>query len=120
MVSYESESEGWSIRQEGEDLIIGGPGHLEIVVNRFDQTKIQHNEPLSPESVGDSPQIDWLYTLDEAIALHLVSTKGPDGDPVHRLHLGAEGTKGCWQVSWHLPDSFAAILYQLEAVSGGG
>jgi hypothetical protein len=120
MVSYGSESEGWSLRQEGEDLLIWGPGGLEIVLRHFDQTQIQHNQPISPEAVGDPPQLDWLYTLEEGITLHLVSTKSPDGEPLHRLHLGAEGANGCWQVSWHLPDSFAVMLYQLEPLSGRG
>ena len=120
MVSYGSESEGWSLRQEGEDLLIWGPGGLEIVLRHFDQTQIQHNQPISPEAVGDPPQLDWLYTLEEGITLHLVSTKSPDEEPLHRLHLGAEGANGCWQVSWHLPDSFAVMLYQLEPLSGRG
>jgi hypothetical protein len=31
-----------------------------------------------------------------------------------------EGDTGGWQVAWQLPDSFVAMLYQLEPVSGGG
>lgn len=120
MISSELESEGWSLSHEGEDLLIQGPSGLIIMVRHFDPTKIQHNEPLSPEAVGDPPQLDWLYPLEDGIALHLVSTKGPDGEPLHRLHLGAEGATGCWQVGWQLPDSFAAMLYQLEPLSGGG
>jgi hypothetical protein len=120
MASYESENEGWSLSYEGEDLLIQGPGGLRIVVRHFDQTKIQHNEPLSPEAVGNPPQLDWLYTLEEGIILHLVSTRSPDGGSLHCLHLGAEGATGCWQVGWDLPDSFAAMLYQLEPMSGGG
>jgi hypothetical protein len=120
MLSYKSESEGWSLSREGVDLLIQGPGGLKIVVRHFDQTKIQHNEPLSPEAVDDLPPLDWLYPLEDGITLHLVSSSSPDGKPLHRLHLGAEGATGCWQVSWHLPGSFAAMLYQLESVSGGG
>jgi hypothetical protein len=120
MVSSELESEGWSLSYEAEDLLIQGPSGLEVKVRHFDQTKIQHNEPLSPEVVGDPPQLDWLYTLEGGVTLHLVSNKSPDGEPLHRLYLGAEGANGDWQVVWNLPDGFAAMLYQLEPVSGGG
>jgi hypothetical protein len=80
--THESESEGWSLSYEGEDLLIQGPSGLEIVVRHFDQTKIQHNEPLSPETVDDPPQLDWLYPLEGGITLHLVSSRSPDGKPL--------------------------------------
>jgi hypothetical protein len=112
MVSYESESKGWSLSYDGGNLLIQGPGGLEIVVRQFDQTKIQHEEPLSPEVVGDSPQLDWLYALEDGITLHLVSRSSSDGEPLHRLLLRAEGEAGGWQVGWHLPDDIAVMLYQ--------
>jgi hypothetical protein len=120
MAAYGAESAGWSLSYEGGDLMIQGPGGLEIVVCHFDQTKIQHNEPLSPEVVGDPPQLDWLYTLEGGITLHLVSSSSPEGEALHRLRVSAEGVTGGWQVGWHLPDDIAAMLYQLEPVSGGG
>ena len=120
METHKSESEGWSLSYGGENLLIQGPSGLEIVVRHFDQTKIQHNEPLSPEPVDNPAQLDWLYPLEGGITLHLVSSRTPDGKPFHQLHLGMEGDIGDWQIVWQLPDSFAAMLYQLEPVSGGG
>jgi hypothetical protein len=89
--THKSESEGWSLSYGGEDLLIQGPRGLESVVRHFDQTKIQHNEPLSPEPVDNPAQLGWLYPLQGRITLQLVSSRSPDGKPFHQLHLGMEG-----------------------------
>jgi hypothetical protein len=120
VVSYEAEIDGWSIIFDGENLLIQGPNGLKIEVRCFDQAKIQHNQPVKLGTIGDSQQLDWLYPLEEGIALHLVSSSGPDCEILHYLNLGAEGDTGNWRVGWHVPNSFAKMLYQLEALSGRG
>jgi hypothetical protein len=120
VVPYEAEIDGWSIIFDGADLFIQGPNGLQIEVRRFDQAKIQHNQPVRLGTIGDSQQLDWLYPLEEGIALHLVSSSGPDCEILHNLHLEADGGTGNWRVGWHVPNGFAAMLYQLEALSGKG
>ena len=120
MTSRDVGIDGWFLDYDGADLLILGPNGPKIVVRQFDRAKIQHNLPMALETNGDAHQQDWLYPLGEGAVLHLVSSSGPNCEIVHQLHLGEDGDTGSWQVVWNVPDSLAVMLYQLEALSGGG
>jgi hypothetical protein len=120
MTSRDVEIDDWYLDYDGRDLLILGPDGLKIIVRQFHRAKIQHNLPVVLETNGDRQQQDWVYPLGEGTALHLVSNCGPNSEVHHQLRLGDEGEAGGWQVVWNVPDSLAVMLYQLEALSGGG
>jgi hypothetical protein len=100
-------TEGWTLADDGMDVVLCGPGGLEITLPNFDLTRLSHEEGLSPELIGSLRQLMWAYPLGEGEGdLHYIVTwdpKAPDAEAQHRLHVGTA-------VLWQLPETVGTRL----------
>ena len=98
-------TEGWAIDDNGVDVLLRGPGGLEITLPAFDVTRLIHEEGLSPVTIGSLRQLGWTYPLGEVDLQYLVTwdTEAPDHTAEHRLHVGNA-------VLWQLPETVGTRL----------
>lgn len=96
----------WDVYYDLDDLIVTGPGGLEIVIRDFRHQRPVHDAPLSEEILGDLIQRSWSVEISEGVVLQLVTTRRPEGGELHLLHVGS-------MVSWELPGEFAERLHLL-------
>jgi hypothetical protein len=106
-------AEGWELRQEDVDVILRGPGRLEIVFAHFDAAKVERPEGLPPELIGRTRQQGWAYRLDEATTLELISIWEVEAE-ASRQHLLHANTR----IVWELPDAIAQALHALGQAPG--
>jgi hypothetical protein len=113
--------EDWTLVDDGCDVVLLGPGRLEIVLTGFDPRQLTHEEGLGPACLGTLRQISWRYPLGSACPwveprassgapsrdeLQLITTwdtAQADGFRHHRLHVGPA-------ISWTLPDGVGTAL----------
>jgi hypothetical protein len=99
----------WTYLIDADNLVICGPGKLEVVCEDFFALPPSLLVPLPSEVLGTLRQRGWIFALQEGVRLELVSTRDlahPKRAERHRLHIGS-------QVSWPLPPRFAEQLYVL-------
>jgi len=105
----------WSIDHHGGDLIIYGPGQLEIILHHFDAAKAQEGWELPARWVGTLVERHWRYPLEEGVWLEGISIHNTADmlgrPPTHLLHIGNA-------VSWHLPKDVAEELHELMGEVG--
>lgn len=97
----------WQCRMDDTDLVITGPGSLELILHDFDRSRVEHHEDLGAEVLGTLIQRSWRYPIEPGIWLELISTEDTgnlDSPALHMLHAGTA-------ISWHLPDAFAEDLH---------
>src|SRR5262249_36576060 len=95
----------WWLQDDGIDVLLTGPGNVEIVVPDFDARRLLHEEGLGPDLLGTLRQLSWTYPL-EGSELQVVSTwdtTRPAHPPRHLLHVGPA-------VAWVLPDAVGQRL----------
>jgi hypothetical protein len=63
-------TEGWAIDDDGVDVLLTGPGGLEISLPAFDVARLVHEAGLSPVTIGSLRQLGWTYPLGD-VDLHL-------------------------------------------------
>jgi hypothetical protein len=99
----------WMLEYLNTDLVITGPGQLQIVLQEFDPDRLRSDHILPPEVLGDLQQGGWSYELEPGVTLQLISTRSRHhpGSALHVLHVGR-------QVSWTLPAEFGAQLGRLK------
>lgn len=96
----------WRVEQGETEIVIYGPGGLEIMLREFDPIRVQRLL-LSAALAGGLIQRSWAYPLYEGVTLELVSVLHPKGDESHRLRLGD-------RVRWmDIPNKFAEALHSL-------
>lgn len=101
-------TKGWHLTDDGVDVIIEGPGNLEIVLRDFDARQLAHKEGLEAEVIGTMRQLSWFYPLGRGMPgdieqswVELMSTwepSMPDHPTQHTLHVGNH-------LLWQLPES---------------
>jgi hypothetical protein len=99
--------EQWTLQHDGVDLVIYGPGKLEIVLSDFDPQRTSRSETLPESLLGALLQRACRYPLEAGYELELISTSNPstpDTPELHRLHVGTKMT-------WELPEEFAEQLH---------
>jgi hypothetical protein len=99
----------WTYSIDGDNLVLCGPGKLEIVCEDFFSAGPFPLNSLPPEALGTLRQRGWAFALQEGVGLELISTRDtakPRRAERHSLHIGR-------QVSWPLPPRFAEQLYVL-------
>jgi hypothetical protein len=98
-------TEGWAIDDDGVDVLLTGPGGLEIAFPAFDVARLIHEEGLSPVTIGSLRQLGWTYPLGDVDLQYLATwdTEAPDHPAEHRLHVGNA-------VSWQLPETVGTRL----------
>jgi hypothetical protein len=99
----------WTITEELDDLLICGPGNLEIVLKDFSPMQTLPSNPLPQEMLGSLRQREWSYLLEPNVELQLISTRdstNPETPELHMLHIGS-------RVSWTVPAEFAERLHAL-------
>jgi hypothetical protein len=96
-------TEGWAVHDDGVDVLITGPGQLEISLLHFDVAQLSYDEPTEPELLGTLKQLIWRYPLiqpptpDSELQLIITIDAGDDEPvPLHMLHIGT-------RISWALP-----------------
>jgi hypothetical protein len=104
----------WQITYpNGHDVLIYGPGNLEILLRQFDLSLVVHHNNAMPEIFSNFSQRHWTYPLWLDVKLRLVSTTSstPRGRPdLHSLSLG------CPWVKWTLSDRDAEAFHRLMTV----
>jgi hypothetical protein len=98
-------TEGWTLDDDGVDVLISGPGGLEITLPAFDVTRLVHEGALSPVVIGSLRQLGWTYPLGEIDLQYLATwdTEAPHHPAEHRLHVGNA-------VLWQLPETVGTRL----------
>jgi hypothetical protein len=108
-------TKGWTLDDDGVDVLLCGPGGLEIALSAFDVTRLSHVEGLSPALIGSLRQLSWAYPLGEGESeLHYIATwdtEAPDAEATHRLHVG---TLVLWQLPETVGDRLQAWFAQVE------
>jgi len=102
---------GWFLHDDFEDVLITGPGNLEIVMFSFDVHKLVHTEGLGPEAIGTLRQLSWRYPLtssanDPDSEWQMISTwdsAAPEVPAQYRMLIGAA-------VTWQLPEEVGQRL----------
>lgn len=105
--------EGWDITDDGVDVVLSGPGQLEIVMPRFAVDRLIHEQGLGPEVIGRLRQMGWTYPLDApedddacAVELSLILTwdsTQPDCPVQGMLYVGTH-------VTWQVPAAAAQAM----------
>jgi hypothetical protein len=97
----------WTTYEELGDLIIVGPGDLEIVLHDFSPARVEVEEPTL---TGSLAQRTWRYKLEKGIFLELISTmeRNDTRSAMHCLHIGSF-------VRWEVPEEFAKKLHSLAS-----
>ena len=96
-------SEGWWLEDDGRDVLLTGPGGLEISLPSFAVSRLSHAETMPADETGTLREITWSYLLDPEPCpdseLRLSSTFDPQQShaALHVLHLGTH-------TLWSLPD----------------
>lgn len=100
----------WRIDHHGGDLMIYGPGQLEIILQNFDAARVQEGYELPARRVGALVERHWRYPLEEGVWLEGMSIQNTADmlgrPPTYLLHIGNA-------VSWHLPKNVAEALHEL-------
>lgn len=100
----------WRIDHHGGNLMIYGPGQLEIILHDFDATRASEGWELPARLVGALVERHWRYPLAEGMWMEGISIQNTAdmlGRPTtHLLHIGHA-------VSWHLPQAIAEELHTL-------
>lgn len=105
--------EDWGIDDDGVDVVLYGPGQLEIVMRRFDVGRLTHEQERDPEILGTLRQIGWTYQLEAPedgdagpLELSLVLTwdSAQLERPMHGILYVGE------HVSWQMPAPTAQAL----------
>lgn len=104
----------WWLEDDGQDVLITGPGNLEIALRHFTATKLLHQEGLGPDVIGTLRQLSWRYPVQtqaegdfEEVWLELITTwdsDQADSPQQHVLHAGNH------HITWHLPDDVGQRL----------
>ena len=58
-MSHYDLTEGWALDDNGVDILISGPGGLEITLPTFDSAHLVHEGALSPVGIGSLRQLGW-------------------------------------------------------------
>lgn len=95
----------WTVEEDGGDLLICGPGELEIVLRDFDPARSMSGG-LPEEMTGELRTSSVNYFIEDGVEIELVTVASPDGDGVTKLHVGN-------YVSWELPAAFGRRLKAL-------
>jgi hypothetical protein len=80
----------WSITHDNTDVLITGPGGLEITLRDFDPALGERDE-LPPETLGSLLQRQWRFPLEDGVWLDGLSTGDTaalDRPELHRLYVG--------------------------------
>ena len=105
----------WRIDHHGGNLVIYGPGQLEIILHNFDTDKAQEGVNLPAKLLGTLIERHWRYPLEEGIWLEGISIRDAADmlgrPPTYLLHIGNA-------VSWHLPKDAAEELHRLMGEVG--
>lgn len=89
----------WQVDRKGTDIVIKGPGGLEVVLRNFDPARVQRDPLLWGRR--------WSYPLDEeGTLLEVTSVVDPERGHEHRLHFGGGA-------SWRIPMEMAAAIHVL-------
>lgn len=102
---------GWELRHYGPELLILGPGRLEIMIDPFESQRVRWDfDPLAPALVGDLRQLGWELVLPDGVTLQGIMTWRPDfpGDVTQADYQVSVGN----YILWTLPASFGAALWQ--------
>jgi hypothetical protein len=104
----------WWLYDDGQDVLLRGPGNLAIALRPFDPALLTHMDGLPHARSGTRRQLCWRYRLaplgddaHEEYWLQLVTTwdsTAADDVPTHQLHLGTA-------VVWQLPDEVGQRLH---------
>ena len=87
----------WTVFYEGDDVVLCGPGGLQIMLYDFDAERLERLPDL-PMQEGLFVQRQWRYPLEEGVWLELISTEHAT-NTLQTLHLLRVGTAVAWQLS---------------------
>jgi hypothetical protein len=102
-------TEGWWLKDDGRDVLLSGPGGLEISMPSFAVRRLSHEE-LPAHATSMLREITYRYLLDPEPCpdseLSLSSTYDPATQSVTPLHVLRLGT----HTLWNLPDTVGWLL----------
>lgn len=102
---------GWWIHEKGQDVLISGPGGLEIDLNPFDADKLEFEEGYVLGTIGRLMRRSWHYPLPEhegesrlSLLLMWASTVAGNAE-LYKMYLGTH-------ISWILIGDTGHKLWQ--------
>ena len=105
----------WRIDHHVGNLVIYGPGQLEIILHDFDAVKASEGWELPDRLVGTLVERHWRYPLEGGVWLEGISIQNTADmlgrPPTHFLYIGRA-------VRWHLPRDTAEELHRLMGEVG--
>jgi len=104
---------GWALDDDGVDVLLTGPGGLEITLSGFDVGRLHHDEGLGPTLAGTLRQLCWSYPLGDIEFTYIVTwdMSAPDQAAEHRLYVG---NAMLWQLSDAVGTRLQAWFAQVE------